>query len=288
MTTPAEGASAGRPLTRADLATATGAEVRRAVRDGLWSRATHGLARGFIQANLAIVRARDAADFRAFCERNPQPCPIIDVTAAGDPEAGRAAPGSDVRIDLPGYRLYRDGNLAGEARDLRALWRDDHVAFLLGCSNSMDEVLEAAGIPQRHLATENGRISVYVSNIACTPAGRFHGPMVVTMRPIARDKAAQTAALTARYPLAHGAPVHVGDPRAIGIADLERDIRWGAYNAPGPDDATMFWACGVTPQAIAMACRIGEMITHAAGHMFVSDLELRQTEAPAGRVTACC
>jgi uncharacterized protein YcsI (UPF0317 family) len=270
-------ASPSAPL-RKDLANADGKEVRAAARNGRWRRATHGLARGYVQANMAIVPERYAFDFLRFCQRNPKPCPVIDVTDPGDPEARFAAPGSDLRVDLPGYRVFREGKLVAEVCDITDYWRPDLVAFLLGCSNSMDEVLLDAGIPQRHLESEDGRISVYVSNIMCASAGIFRGPVVVTMRPIPRHRLIDAISITARYPMAHGAPVHVGDPRLIGIDDLSR-VGWGKYNKPNDDDVPVYWACGVTPQAVAIEARIPEMITHAAGHMFVSDLKLAQLAA---------
>jgi uncharacterized protein YcsI (UPF0317 family) len=171
-------------LLRNDLANADGREVRAAARNGRWRRATHGLARGYVQANMAIVPERHAFDFLRFCQRNPKPCPVIDVTDPGDPEARFAAPGSDLRVDLPGYRVFREGKLVAEVSDITDYWRPDLVAVLLGCSNSMDEILLDAGIPQRHLESEDGRISVYASNIMCASAGIFRGPVVVTMRPI--------------------------------------------------------------------------------------------------------
>jgi len=262
-------------LLREDLANARGRDVRAAARSGQWRRATHGLARGYVQANMAIVPKRYAFDFMLFCQRNPKPCPVIDVTDPGDPEARFAAPGSDVRVDLPGYRVFRDGELVAEVSEITDYWRADSVAFLLGCSNSMDDVLLEARIPQRHLESEDGRISVYTSAIMCAPAGIFRGPAVVTMRPIPQNRLVDAISITARYPMAHGAPVHVGDPRAIGIDDLSR-VGWGKYNELRHDDIPVFWACGVTPQAVATKARIPEMITHAAGHMFVSDLKLTQ------------
>ena len=264
-----------RALLREDLANASGGDVRAAARSGQWRRATHGLARGYVQANMAIVPERYAFDFMLFCQRNPKPCPVIDVTDPGDPEARFAAPGSDVRVDLPGYRVFRDGELVAEVSEITGYWRSDSVAFLLGCSNSMDDVLLEAHIPQRHLESEDGRISVYTSDIMCAPAGIFRGPVVVTMRPIPQNRLVDAISITARYPMAHGAPVHVGDPRAIGIDDLSR-VGWGKYNELRHDDVPVFWACGVTPQAVAAKARIPEMITHAAGHMFVSDLKLTQ------------
>jgi uncharacterized protein YcsI (UPF0317 family) len=255
---------------KASLRHARPGDVRAAARCGDLTVATHGLATGYIQANLAILPERHAFDFLHFCLRNPKACPLVDVTDPGDVEPKRAAPGADIRTDLPGYRIYRDGRLVDEVASIEAHWRNDHVAFLLGCSNSFDEVLLRHGIPQRHLERSDGRISVYRSNIPCVPAGDFFGPLAVTMRPIPADDVVRTVELSSRYPIAHGAPVHIGDPGAIGIADLSQ-VQWGRYNPPGKDDVPVYWACGVTPQAVAMAAGIPEMITHAPGHMFVTD-----------------
>lgn len=254
-------------------AAARPAEVRAAARAGRLAVATHGLARGWVQANLAILPERHAFDFLRFCVRNPKPCPLIDVTDPGIWEPRRAAAGADLRTDLPGYRIYRDGALVDEVASIEEHWRDDHVAFLLGCSNSFDDVLLRHGLPQRHLDGPGGRISVYESNIPCEPAGPFHGPVAVTMRPVPARDVVRVVELSSRYPIAHGAPLHVGDPAAIGIADLAT-VRWGRFNPPGPGDVPVFWACGVTPQAVVLAAGIPEMITHAPGHMFVTDLRI--------------
>ncbi len=167
---------------------------------------------------------------------------MLGISVPGDPEIPSIAPGSNLRTDIPGYCIYRDGQLVEETSDLLQHWRPDHVAFLLGCSNSMDDALLAAGIPQRHLETEYGRLSVYTSAIACEPAGCFHGPLVVSMRPIPADCVAGAAAISARYPLAHGGPVHIGDPGVIGIAGISR-VEWGRYNRRA-GEVPVFWACG--------------------------------------------
>ncbi|PQV42354.1 putative hydro-lyase [Paraburkholderia sp. BL21I4N1] len=256
-----------------ELSSASGQQVREAVRAKKWTRTTHGLARGYVQANLAIVPERYAFDFLRFCQRNPKPCPLLEVGDPGNPEMPRTAPGSDIRTDLPGYRIYRDGSLVEEVSDIEHLWRPDHVSFLLGCSLSFDEILTDAGISQHHLKEENGRISVYITNIACEPAGVFKGPVVVGMRPIARKDVSRAIEITSRYPLAHGGPLHVGDGRDIGISDPTK-VDWGRYTPPAEDEIEVYWACGVTPQAVAIASGIPEMITHSAGHMFVTDIEL--------------
>jgi uncharacterized protein YcsI (UPF0317 family) len=252
------------------MAMSTAAEWRQEIRAGRWRRPTAGLAPGYVQANLVIVPAAAADDFLGFCQRNPRPCPLLDVTAPGDPEPRRTAPGADVRTDLPRYRVFRDGRPVEERYDLRALWRDDLVAFLLGCSFTFEEALQRAGLRIRHL--DLGRnVPMYVTNRSCEPAGPFAGPMVVSMRPFAPADVPRVEAITARYLLAHGAPVHAGDPAAIGIGDLARPD-FGDPVPVEPGEVPVFWACGVTPQVALRRARLPLAITHAPGHMFITDL----------------
>jgi uncharacterized protein YcsI (UPF0317 family) len=256
----------------------TVAEWRSEIRAGRWRRPTAGLAPGYVQANLVIVRREHAADFRVFCDRNPRPCPLLDMTAPGDPVPRKAAPEADLRTDVPLYRVYRDGELAEERPDILGIWRDDLVAFLLGCSFTFEDALRDAGMPIRHLQRQSN-VSVYVTNRMCEPAGPFAGPMVVSMRPFARADVARVADITARYPFAHGAPLHAGDPAALGIRDLAHPD-YGDAVPIEPGEVPVFWACGVTPQAVATRARLPLMITHAPGHMFLTDLTV---EALTGR-----
>jgi uncharacterized protein YcsI (UPF0317 family) len=258
---------------RDELRDAVPHAVRGAIRDGRWEGPTVGMARGFIQANMAIVPERYAFDFLRFCLRNPKPCPLVEVLDPGDPVPHQSAPDGDVRTDLSRYRVFRDGRLVEEVPHLRMLWRKDHVAFLMGCSLSFDQAMLDGGIDLRHLQSGQGRIAVYESGIACRPAGMFHGPMIVSMRPIPRRLLVRAIEITSQYPIAHGAPVHVGDGADIGIADMA-DIHSGKFNPVGADEVPVFWGCGVTPQAIAAASGVPEMITHATGHLFVTDLRI--------------
>ena len=244
-------------------------ELRAAARAGEHSGPTAGLAPGYTQANLVALPEADAFDFLRFCVANPKPCPVLDVSDPGSPEPARIAPGADLRTDVPRYRIFRDGELADEPTDASEHWRDDLVAFLIGCSFTFERALEAEGLPIRHV--EQGvNVPMYRTSVDCTPAGRFSGPLVVSMRPMTPEQAEHAAEITARFPDVHGAPVHAGDPAEIGIDDL---------GAPDYGDAVelrdgeipVFWACGVTPQAVAVASRPELMITHAPGHMFVSD-----------------
>src|SRR5438552_18925417 len=204
-----------------DLRHATGADVRSAARRGEWTGPTPGLALGYVQANLAMVPRDLAFDFLLFCQRNPKPCPLLDVTEPGSPEPRFVAPGADVRTDVPRYRVYRNGELVEEPADLLAWWRPGSVAFLLGCSFTFGGALLEAGVPVRHI--EQGcNVPMYRTNIACRPAGGFHGPMVVSMRPLTPTQAVTATRVCGRFPRAHGVPVHFGDPPAIGIPALSK------------------------------------------------------------------
>jgi uncharacterized protein YcsI (UPF0317 family) len=254
-----------------DLRHATGAEVRRQARAGTWTEPTPGLALGYVQANLVVVPRELAFDFLLFCQRNSRPCPLLDVTEPGSPEPRFVAPGADLRTDLPRYRVYRHGELTEEPSDLRALWRDDLVGFLLGCSFTFENALLQAGLPLRHL--EMGRnVPMYRTTRACVPAGIFQGPMTVSMRPMTPAQAVRAVQVCSRFPRAHGAPIHLGDPAALGIRDLERPD-FGDPVEIRPGEVPVFWACGVTPQTVAMQARLPLLITHKPGHMFVTDLK---------------
>ena len=253
------------------------AELRLAARRDVWHATTAGQCPAYQQANLVVLPNGVAAEFAAFCTRNPIPCPLIEITPPGDPVPVRSAPGADLRTDLPGYRVYRHGALAERRGEIRDLWRDDLVAFLLGCSFTFEHALLEAGVPLRNVE-RNTTVPMFVSNLNCTPAGRFHGPMVLSMRPVAKAQIDLVCALSARYPHAHGAPVHIGDPRAIGITSLDRPD----YGDPIPlndNELPVFWGCGVTPQIVAERAHIALMITHEPGQMFVTDLP-RNSERP--------
>jgi uncharacterized protein YcsI (UPF0317 family) len=260
-----------------DLRAATGYEVRRLARSGELTGPAPGLALGYVQANLVVVPRDLAFDFLLFCQRNPQPCPLLDVTDPGCSEPRHAAPGADIRTDVPRYCVYRYGELIEEPTDLFGYWRDDLVGFLLGCSFTFENALLTAGIPVRHI--EQGRnVPMYRTNIACRPAGVFAGPMVVSMRPLTPAKAETATRICRRFPLAHGAPVHIGNPSAIGIADINRPDFGDAVEIRRGEEP-VFWACGVTPQAVAMQARPSLLLTHKPGHMFVTDLRDSELEA---------
>lgn len=244
--------------------------VRREIRHNRWTGPTAGLAPGYAQANLIVLPRAWAYDFFLFAQRNPKPCPVLEVTDPGSPEPRFTAPGADLRTDLPKYRVWRHGELELESFEIASLWRDDLVAFLLGCSFTFESALLAAGVPVRHLE-EGCNVPMYVTSIECVPAGPFRGPLVVTMRPIPHALVPRAVLVTARYPAVHGAPVHIGDPAAIGIADLSRPD-FGDPVTVRAGEAPVFWACGVTSQTVARRAQPELMITHAPGHMFVTDL----------------
>ena len=234
-----------------DLTHATGRDVRAACRTGSHTGPTPGLAFGYVQANLVILPRDWAFDFLLFCQRNPKPCPVLDVTEPGEPEAKLVAPGSDLRTDLPAYRVWENGELICEPTDVTRYWRSDLVSFLIGCSFTFETALLAAGVPVRHIE-QNVNVPMYRTNIACQSAGRFAGPLVVSMRPLTPANA-------------------VRDPHGIGIRDINEPDFGDAVEVRS-GEVPVFWACGVTPQAALMQAKPPFAITHKPGHMFLTDL----------------
>ena len=245
-------------------------EVRALIRHGQLLRPTCGLAPGYTQANLVILPKEFAFDFLLFCQRNPRPCPVLEVLEAGKYEPILTAPITDIRVDIPLYRIYENGELITEEQDITKYWNSELVSFLLGCSFTFETALIRAGVSLRHI-DEGKNVAMYVTNILTIPAGIFSGPMVVSMRPIPISKVARAVQITSRFPGAHGAPVHIGDPDRIGINDLARPD-YGDPVETQVDEIPVFWACGVTPQAVVLRAKPPLMITHSPGYMFITDL----------------
>ncbi|MBT3534512.1 MAG: putative hydro-lyase [Rhodospirillaceae bacterium] len=259
-----------------NLSEASPAHVRGLIRRGDITGQTGGMAFGYMQGNLAILPSDLALDFARYCQRNPKPCPLVGISETGDPMLRTLGEDIDIRSDISSYNVYRDGELADTVTDITELWRDDLVAFVLGCSFSFEEALQAGGVPLRHL--EVGYVvPMYRSNIQTVPAGPFHGPTVVSMRPMPMTEAIRAVEITARFPMMHGKPVHIGDPAGIGIGDLNDPV-WGDVPDIREGEVPVFWACGVTPQAAVMAAKPAFCITHKPGSMLITDL-------PSGSVT---
>jgi len=244
-------------------------ELRSAIRRGEWRGPTAGCCPGHTQANLVIVPAKYAFHFLLFCQRNPKPCPVLEVLEEGKWEPSRTAPGADIRTDVPKYRVFRDGKVE-EVQRITEIWRDDLVTFLIGCSFTFEAALIRAGIPVRHVE-EGKNVPMYITNISCEEAGPFRGPLVVTMRPIPASMVSRATLVTSRFPTVHGAPIHVGDPLALGIEDLNKPDFGDAVTVK-EGEVPVFWACGVTPQMALLAAGVDLAVTHAPGHMFVTDL----------------
>jgi uncharacterized protein YcsI (UPF0317 family) len=254
----------------ADLKHSTAREVRLAARRGQLAGPTPGLALGYVQANLVAVPKELAFDFLLFCQRNPRPCPLLDVTEPGSPIPETVAPDADVRTDCPRYCVYRQGELVDEPTNLQSVWRDDLVAFLLGCSFTFESAMLQAKLPVRHI--EMGcNVPMYRTNVRCRPAGVFQGPQVVSMRPLTPSQVIDVVQICKRLPLAHGAPIHFGDPGDIGIREIDKPDYGDAVEIR-PGEIPVFWACGVTPQAVARESKPPFLITHKPGHMFLTDL----------------
>ena len=244
--------------------------ARQAIRAGRHRGPTAGLAPGHVQGNLAILPREYAADFLLFCTRNPKPCPVIGMGEPGDPMLPLLGLDLDIRTDVPRFSVFREGEYQGDVNDLEELWRDDFVTFVIGCSFSFEAALIEDGIPLRHF--DAGRnVSMYRTNIATAQAGPFGGPLVVSMRPMTPGNAIRAIQITSRFPQVHGAPVHFGDPAAIGIADIGRPD-FGDVTEIKPGEVPVFWACGVTPQSAIRAAKPSISITHKPGCMLVTDM----------------
>lgn len=246
------------------------AEVRRAAREGRLQAPTAGLAYGFVQANLVILPEPQANGFLRFCQANPKPCPLLAVSEPGERGCAALAGDLDLARDVPAYRIFREGRLQATVRDVDAEWRDDLVTFALGCSFTFEYALQQAGLSVRHI--EEGRnVPMYRTSLPLVPAGGFSGHLVVSMRPMTAADAIRAIQVTTRFPQAHGAPVHLGDPAQIGIADM-RSPDYGEAVSVGAGELPVFWACGVTPQQILMDAGVEFAITHSPGHMLVTDI----------------
>jgi uncharacterized protein YcsI (UPF0317 family) len=246
-------------------------EVRLAIRSGRYRGNTAGLAPGRVQGNVCILPREYAEDFRVFCERNPKPCPLLAMSEPGDPMLPSLGEDLDIRTDVPRYRIFRDGKVGGDVSDLRELWRDDLVTFVLGCSFSFEQALMDAGLRLRYV-DEKKNVPMFRTSVDTAPAGPFRGKLVVSMRPFKPADAIRAIEITARYPRVHGSPVHIGRPDLIGIDDLSRP--WaGDPTDVREDELPLFWACGITPQSVVLDAKPSFCITHAPGHMLVTDLD---------------
>ncbi len=243
---------------------------RQRIRLGNFTGPTSGLAAGNVQANLVILPRDLAHDFLRFAQANPKPCPVLAVSEAGSPRFPTLGEDLDIRTDIPLYRVWRDGELVEEPTDIRHVWRDDLVSFAIGCSFSFEEALIEDGIEVRHIACDTN-VPMYRTNIPCVPAGVFSGPLVVSMRPLKPRDAIRAVQITSRFPSVHGAPVHLGMPEQIGIRDIAKPD-YGDAVPVRTDEIPVFWACGVTPQAVIAAVKPAFCITHAPGSMLITDL----------------
>ncbi|OOR91051.1 DUF1445 domain-containing protein [Moraxella caviae] len=246
-------------------------DLRQLFREGCLNCQTSGMSLGYAQANMVVLPQKYAYDFLLFAQRNPKPCPILEVGDVGSPWLQSIAKDCNVASDLPKYRIYEHGKLVGEFDDVQAHWRDDLVAFLIGCSFSFESELLDSGVSVRHI--EEGRnVPMYQTNIACNPAGIFSGNMVVSMRPLPPEQIVTAVNITAAMPRVHGTPVHIGNPEYIGITDIQRPD-FGEMVTIHEHETPVFWACGVTPQSIVMNSKPDFCITHAPGHMLITDVK---------------
>jgi uncharacterized protein YcsI (UPF0317 family) len=258
-------------MEKSSLSKLSPVELRHLIRNGGFSGQTSGLAAGFTQANLVILPRSLAYDFLLFAQRNPKPCPILEVSDSGSRKLQHFAQDIDLANDFPKYRIYRDGKLTAEVTSVEKYWRNDFVSFIIGCSFSFEAELLAAGIEVRQISL-GVNVPMYNTNIELQPAGKFHGQMVVSMRPIPEAQVVTAVKVTAAMPRVHGAPIQIGYPSEIGIHDLAHPD-YGDPVPIKPGEVPVFWPCGVTPQNVIMQVKPAFVITHAPGHMLVTDVK---------------
>ncbi|WP_082233288.1 putative hydro-lyase [Halobacillus massiliensis] len=243
-------------------------DQRRRFRDQLETGTTSGMCDNYLQANLITLPKEYAFDFLLFCQRNPKPCPIIDVLEPGEYQPRVAE--ADIRTDLPKYRIYKNGKLSEEVYDIKKYWREDFVTFLIGCSFTFEKALLDEGI--RLLHQEQQRVvPMYKTNIPCESAGCFEGNMVVSMRALTPEEADRAVDITNNFQTSHGGPVHIGKPEEIGIKDLDKPDYGQSVDFNKEERIPVFWACGVTPQNVCLQAKPEIVISHAPGHMLITD-----------------
>ena len=251
------------------MLSASPVEARRLIRAGHFAAPTSGLCPGYAQANLIVLPREQAYDFLLFAQRNPKPCPLLEVTEVGAREATLCATDCDIATDFPRYRIYEHGELVAEVENVADYWRNDLVSFVIGCSFSFESELIEAGIEMRH-NTQGRNVSMYLTGVDCVPAGSMSGKMVMSMRPISHDQVVKAVQISGAIPKVHGAPIHIGDPSAIGVRDLAHP-EFGDPVDIRESEVPVFWACGVTPQSIVMNSKPPFAITHAPGCMLITD-----------------
>ncbi len=246
-------------------------DVRHLIRNNEISSQTSGMCAGYAQANLVVLPKKYAYDFLLFAQRNPRSCPLLEVSDEGSRSLEYLAKDADIARDIPKYRIYEHGELKEECSNVVDVWRDDLVSFLIGCSFSFESELLMADVPVRQIE-QNCNVPMYNTNIKCSPAGIFHGNMVVSMRPIPHELVVKAVEITASMPRVHGAPIHIGYPEVIGIKDTEQPDYGDAVEIRD-GEIPVFWPCGVTPQAVVMESKPDFCITHSPGHMFITDIK---------------
>ena len=254
-----------------DLVNASPSEVRKLIREGKIVKPTSGMCAGYAHANLVVLPKDLAYDFLLFAQRNPKPCPILEVSDVGSRTLKKIAKDCDIAKDIPKYRIYKKGELVGEYTDVSEFWQDDFVSFLIGCRFSFESELLEADIPVRHIE-EGCNVPMFITNIDCNEAGIFKGKMVVSMRPIPREKIVKSVLVSGSMPKVHGSPIHIGNPEEIGIKDINKPD-FGDKVTINEGEVPVFWACGVTPQSVIMNVKPEIVITHSPGHMLITDIK---------------
>ena len=257
-------------LSQEELSDLSAFELRQIFRSGEYQGTTAGLAGGNLQCNLVVLPIDYAEDFSKFCAANPVPCPLLSRSDLGSAIFNDLGESIDIRFDLPSYYVYREGKFSQIVSNLEELWNDEMCAFTIGCSFTFENVLQDIGISLRHIE-QGTTVPMFKTSLKCKQAGPFYGEVVVSMRPIKRQDIEKVYDVCSDFPLAHGQPIHFGDPGEIGINKLDTP-QWGVAVPIQADEVPVFWGCGVTTQVAVQNARPPVSFTHAPGAMLITDI----------------
>ncbi|XP_054423120.1 D-glutamate cyclase, mitochondrial isoform X2 [Pteronotus mesoamericanus] len=234
-------------------------------------------------AGVVLLHRSLAPDFEKFCQANRGPLPLLGKSEPGRWALPALGTVPDTRVDRPRFHKYEFGACTGSLASLEehAEQLKDMVTFFLGCRWSLEGALEKAGLPRRDPAG-HGHMAAYKTTVPCITVAGFCCPLVVTMRPVPKDKLEKLVQAICSMEGEQGQPIHIGDPELLGIKDLSQPD-FGEPEVCQPGDVPVFWPSHLTSLEAVSGCKAPLAFTSAPGCTVMTDL--KDMEAPAGCLT---